>query len=182
MDRIYKTVISKVFSPRYRCLPVKRITPAALPQTPASEDFSVQPLCSLCLCGVFLLGIHQPQRHREHRGCTEKSVPCLRRTHPLQRGGTDGKSPWFEISLCNLCVLCVSVVCFCSEFINHRDTENTEVAQRRAPFGLLGQSRTDVSNYGCAVLLWQFWTSVDYSQFRERGGLVGSETRERYEF
>ena len=30
-----------------------------------------------------------------------------------------------------LCNLCVSVVCFCSEFINHRDTENTEVAQRR---------------------------------------------------
>ena len=24
-------------------------------------DFSVQPLCSLCLCGVFLLGIHRPQ-------------------------------------------------------------------------------------------------------------------------
>src|ERR1043165_4187600 len=43
-------------------------------------------------------------------------------------------SPGSEISLCNLCVLCVSVVCFCSEFINHRDTENTEVAQRRAPF------------------------------------------------
>jgi len=37
-------------------------------------DFSVQPLCSLCLCGVVLLGIHQPQRHREHRGCTEKSA------------------------------------------------------------------------------------------------------------
>src|SRR6185295_20177960 len=33
--------------------------------------FSVQPLCSLCLCGV--LWPHQPQRHREHRGCTEKS-------------------------------------------------------------------------------------------------------------
>jgi len=37
-------------------------------------DFSVQPLCSLCLCGVFLLEIPQPQRHREHRGCTEKRV------------------------------------------------------------------------------------------------------------
>jgi hypothetical protein len=34
-------------------------------------DFSVQPLCPLCLCGVALLGIHQPQRHR---GCTEKSA------------------------------------------------------------------------------------------------------------
>src|ERR1043165_5642714 len=41
--------------------------------------FSVQPLCSLCLCGVFLLGIHQPQRHRVHRGRTEKSaVPTFR--------------------------------------------------------------------------------------------------------
>src|ERR1044072_426948 len=36
-----------------------------------ADEFSVQPLCSLCLCGVLLLGIHQPQRHREHRGCTE---------------------------------------------------------------------------------------------------------------
>ena len=36
-------------------------------------DFSVQPLCSLCLCGVFLLGIHQPQRHREHGGCTKQT-------------------------------------------------------------------------------------------------------------
>src|ERR1043165_2335957 len=35
---------------------------------------SVQPLCSLCLCGVFLLGSHQPQRHREHKGCTEQSA------------------------------------------------------------------------------------------------------------
>jgi hypothetical protein len=33
-------------------------------------------------------------------------------------------------SLCNLCALCVSVVCFCSAFIYHRDTEGTEVAQR----------------------------------------------------
>jgi hypothetical protein len=46
------------------------------------------------------------------------------------------KSPGSETSLCSLFVLCVSVVCFCSEFINHRDTENTEAAQRRAPFGL----------------------------------------------
>jgi hypothetical protein len=35
-------------------------------------------------------------------------------------------------------------VYFCSEFINHRDTENTEVAQRREIFGLLGQSRARV--------------------------------------
>jgi len=41
------------------------------------------------------------------------------------------------ISLCNLRVLCVSVVWFYSEFINHRDTEDTEVAQRRARSRLL---------------------------------------------
>ncbi len=33
-------------------------------------------------------------------------------------------------SLCSLCVLCVSVVSYCRELVNHRDTENTEVAQR----------------------------------------------------
>jgi hypothetical protein len=38
-----------------------------------------------------------------------------------------------------LCSLCLCGV-FCSEFINHRDTENTEAAQRRVPFELLGQS------------------------------------------
>src|SRR4029453_1420182 len=37
------------------------------------------------------------------------------------------------ISLCNLCVLCVSVVDWWQRFVNHRDTENTEVAQRK-PF------------------------------------------------
>ena len=37
-------------------------------------------------------------------------------------------------SLCNLCVLCVSVVIFCSIPINHRDTENTEVAQRKTVY------------------------------------------------
>ena len=44
------------------------------------------------------------------------------------------KSRYILISLCNLCVLCVSVVCFCLEFVNHRDTENTEIAQRRGAF------------------------------------------------
>src|SRR6185369_8747552 len=33
--------------------------------------FSVQPLCSLCLRGDFPAS--KPQRHREHKGCTEKS-------------------------------------------------------------------------------------------------------------
>jgi len=33
-------------------------------------------------------------------------------------------------SLCNLCVLCVSVVVFLYGSLNHRDTEATEVAQR----------------------------------------------------
>jgi hypothetical protein len=33
-------------------------------------------------------------------------------------------------SLCNLCVLCVSVVNCAEKKNHHRDTENTEVAQR----------------------------------------------------
>src|SRR5215213_3971521 len=37
--------------------------------------FSVQPLCALCLCGVFLSN-NEPQRHRAHRGCTEKERVC----------------------------------------------------------------------------------------------------------
>ena len=32
--------------------------------------FSVQPLCSLCLWVIFIR-ISEPQRHREHSGCTE---------------------------------------------------------------------------------------------------------------
>jgi hypothetical protein len=36
---------------------------------------------------------------------------------------------WF--SLCNLCVLCVSVVSEFPAIVNHRDTEHAEVAQRR---------------------------------------------------
>src|ERR1044072_2052365 len=37
-------------------------------------------------------------------------------------------------SLCNVCVLCVSVVIFFSVSINQRDTENTEVAQRKTVY------------------------------------------------
>jgi hypothetical protein len=37
------------------------------------------------------------------------------------------------ISLCNLCVLCVSVVVVIEQFLNHRGTEDTEIAQRRSP-------------------------------------------------
>src|ERR1700741_173841 len=51
-------------------------------KSPGSGDFSVQPLCPLCLCGVL-----------------------------------------------------------CSEFINHIDTEDTEVAQRRARSRLLVQAQ-----------------------------------------
>src|SRR5688500_18892738 len=40
---------------------------------------SVHSLCSLCLCGV-LVRNHQPQRYREHRGCTEKKF-TLGHTH-----------------------------------------------------------------------------------------------------
>src|SRR6185369_10553985 len=55
------------------------------------------------------------------------------------------KSPFSGISLCNLCVLCVSVV---EEFRvkpHHRDTEDTEVAQRRARSRLFVQSLSVIS-------------------------------------
>src|SRR4029078_9489633 len=55
------------------------------------------------------------------------------------------KSPCSGISLCNLCVLCVSVVWFYSEFINHRGTEDTDVAQRRT------RSRLFVQSLSCAM-------------------------------
>ena len=48
-------------------------------------------------------------------------------------------------SLCNLCVLCVSVVNYWSESVNHRDTENTEVAQRNQyPFLRVNTPRNQV--------------------------------------
>src|ERR1700754_76249 len=40
----------------------------------------------------------------------------------------------FTFSLCTLCVLCVSVVSFVTRADHHRDTENTEVAQRSDSF------------------------------------------------
>src|ERR1043165_8494055 len=52
------------------------------------------------------------------------------------------KDHWAGSSLCNLCVLCVSVVHLCRELVNHRDTENTEVAQRRAFTPIFVQSGT----------------------------------------
>ena len=41
------------------------------------DAFSVQPLCSLCLCGGSFVQPDQPQRHREHRGCTENNQGFL---------------------------------------------------------------------------------------------------------
>jgi hypothetical protein len=40
-----------------------------------------------------------------------------------------------KFSLCNLCVLCVSVVSKSFGKNSHRDTENTEVAQRNQVAG-----------------------------------------------
>jgi hypothetical protein len=51
-------------------------------------------------------------------------------TNNTLTGASLGTSKFLS-SLCNLRVLCVSVVGFSCEFVNHRDTENTEVAQRR---------------------------------------------------
>jgi len=49
-----------------------------------------------------------------------------------------------DFSLRNLCVLCVSVVSFYPEFINHRDTEDTEVAQRKPRSRLLCKAVRDL--------------------------------------
>src|ERR1044072_949833 len=49
------------------------------------HKIEASPLCALCLCGVFLLGIHQPQRHREHRGCTENGVILTFCAKPFDR-------------------------------------------------------------------------------------------------
>src|ERR1044071_8529861 len=39
--------------------------------------FSVQSLSSLCLCGYSVLRQVKPRRHKEHRGCTEKSLSVV---------------------------------------------------------------------------------------------------------
>jgi hypothetical protein len=49
-------------------------------------------------------------------------------------------------SLCVLCVLCASVVI--SSYIHHRDTENTEVAQRKLIFKLT-VAVDDIARYCC---------------------------------
>ena len=49
--------------------------------------------------------------------------------------------PQFWVSVCNLCVLCVSVVENFRAKTHHRDTENTEVAQRRALIAIFVQRR-----------------------------------------
>jgi len=42
-----------------------------------------------------------------------------------------GRSALISNSLCNLCVLCVSVVSGDLRKVHYRDTENTEVAQKK---------------------------------------------------
>ena len=95
------------------------------------------------------------------------------------------KSPCSGISLCNLCVLCVSVVWFYSEFINHRDTEDTEIAQRNQtfrakPLQLLTRELPEKITMGlddCTVASMVFeFDSVDQDA---TGGL---ECRERLSF
>ena len=57
------------------------------------------------------------------------------------------KSPGSGISLCNLCVLCVSVVCFCSEFINHREHRGST---EKSALVTLGQSYIDAVDCICS--------------------------------
>src|ERR1051325_9636696 len=65
------------------------------------------------------------------------SVYSLKSSRGASKSGamyfTVPQSPGSGFLCANLCVLCVSVVYFCSEFINHRDTENAEVAPRNLP-------------------------------------------------
>ena len=60
-------------------------------------------------------------------------------------------------SLCNLCVLFVSVVILCSVSVNHRVTENTEVTQRKTVYvDLLDQdSRTPDGSYERPFKSWR---------------------------
>jgi hypothetical protein len=37
------------------------------------NSISLCDLCALCVCGELLSGVCSPQRHREHKGCTEKT-------------------------------------------------------------------------------------------------------------
>src|SRR5688500_19859059 len=43
-------------------------------QREAIAIFSEQSLCPLCLCGEHVVHTMQPQRHREHRDCTETAA------------------------------------------------------------------------------------------------------------
>ena len=66
-----EVTIERSGAPQIWCSLKSKSLNGALPRKSWLRDFSVQPLCSLGFCGVFLLGIHHQQRHREHRGCTE---------------------------------------------------------------------------------------------------------------
>src|SRR5215210_8629442 len=60
------------------------------------------------------------------------------------------KSGHTRSSLCNLCVLCASVVHYCSEN-NHRDTEDTEVAQRRSRIETFGAKPDELLGFFVAI-------------------------------
>src|SRR5262245_42919475 len=68
--------------------------------------------------------LYQMGGPRFHPVCAEASIL----TFNLGRLCT--KSNAICSSLCTLCVLCVSVVSYCCELTHHRDTEDTEIAQR----------------------------------------------------
>ena len=66
------------------CLAGKLMLELALHEKSLFGFFSVQPLCALCLCGCVFLSNNEPQRHRAHRGCTEKSVYAHFCAKPLE--------------------------------------------------------------------------------------------------
>src|SRR6185369_9745624 len=83
----------------------------------------VEPVDHVCLRGRLL---------PHTRGLPRRLATALPRHPELRHAqhslGVCGNLYVLRLSLCTLCVLCVSVV---SELVNHRDTENTEGAQRR---------------------------------------------------
>ena len=71
------------------------------------------------------------------------------------------KSSCSGISLCNLCVLCVSVVDEFRAKTYHRDTENTEIAQRN-------QCVETGPTPANPALLQEFEIILGSGQYRER--------------
>src|SRR5215216_3543630 len=79
------------------------------------------------------------------------------------------------VSLCNLCVLCVSVVVVSCIPNNHRDTENTEVAQRRTQTRALPMFPVRSLQCGSFEVVDEVEEDVDVDGFRDQSEVAHSE-------